>query len=140
MKNPFLTYGYNGPEYFCNRAEETKRLTSLLVNGNHINKNVLPTDVPAGADNARSTRVLVQATVKSYPSKKDHFTPKKGSFSAEKDSFFLLKGTFTIVKGSFFRLKDPFLRRKDCFPTFSRSCTDVSSYCAVCCFYARACV
>ena len=36
MKNPFLTYGYNGPEYFCDRAEETKRLTSLLVNGNHI--------------------------------------------------------------------------------------------------------
>ena len=36
MKNPFLTYGYNGPEYFCDRAEETKRLTSLLVNGNHV--------------------------------------------------------------------------------------------------------
>lgn len=36
MKNPFLTYGYAGPEYFCDRAEETKRLTSLLVNGNHV--------------------------------------------------------------------------------------------------------
>lgn len=36
MKNPFLTYGYNGPEYFCDRVEETKRLTSLLENGNHI--------------------------------------------------------------------------------------------------------
>jgi AAA+ ATPase superfamily predicted ATPase len=36
MKNPFLTYGYNGPEYFCDRTEETKRLTSLLVNGNHV--------------------------------------------------------------------------------------------------------
>ena len=36
MKNPFLTYGYNGPEYFCDRVEETKRLTSLLVNGNHV--------------------------------------------------------------------------------------------------------
>ena len=36
MKNPFLTYGYHGPEYFCDRAEETKRLTSLLVNGNHV--------------------------------------------------------------------------------------------------------
>ena len=35
-KNPFLTYGYNGPEYFCDRVEETKRLTSLLVNGNHV--------------------------------------------------------------------------------------------------------
>lgn len=36
MKNPFLTYGYNGPEYFCDRVIETKRLTSLLVNGNHV--------------------------------------------------------------------------------------------------------
>ena len=35
-KNPFLTYGYNGPEYFCDREEETKRLTSLLMNGNHV--------------------------------------------------------------------------------------------------------
>ena len=35
-KNPFLTYGYNGPEYFCDRVDETKRLTSLLVNGNHV--------------------------------------------------------------------------------------------------------
>ena len=36
IRNPFLTYGYNGPEYFCDRVEETKRLTSLLVNGNHV--------------------------------------------------------------------------------------------------------
>lgn len=36
IKNPFLTYGYNGPEYFCDRVEETRRLTSLLVNGNHV--------------------------------------------------------------------------------------------------------
>ena len=36
MKNPFLTYGYNGSEYFCDRIEETKRLTTLLVNGNHV--------------------------------------------------------------------------------------------------------
>ncbi len=36
MKNPFLTYGYNGPEYFCDRTEESKRLISLLVNGNHV--------------------------------------------------------------------------------------------------------
>ena len=35
-RNPFLTYGYNGPEYFCDREEETQRLTSLLVNGNHV--------------------------------------------------------------------------------------------------------
>lgn len=36
LKNPFLTYGYSGPEYFCDRTEETKRLISLLVNGNHV--------------------------------------------------------------------------------------------------------
>lgn len=36
IKNPFLTYGYNGPDYFCDRTEETRRLTSLLVNGNHV--------------------------------------------------------------------------------------------------------
>ena len=36
MKNPFLTYGYAGPAYFCDRVDETKRLTSLLVNGNHV--------------------------------------------------------------------------------------------------------
>jgi len=35
-RNPFLTYGYIGPEYFCDREEETQRLTSLLVNGNHV--------------------------------------------------------------------------------------------------------
>lgn len=36
MKNPFLTFGYNGPEYFCDRENETRRLTSLLTNGNHV--------------------------------------------------------------------------------------------------------
>lgn len=36
MKNPFLTYGYDGPEFFCDREEETKRLCSLLRNGNHV--------------------------------------------------------------------------------------------------------
>lgn len=36
MRNPFLTYGYNGPDYFCDRIEETKRLTTLLTNGNHV--------------------------------------------------------------------------------------------------------
>ena len=36
MINPFLTFGYNGPAYFCDRTEETKRLTSLLTNGNHV--------------------------------------------------------------------------------------------------------
>lgn len=36
MTNPFLTYGYAGPEYFCDRKEETKRLLMLLENGNHV--------------------------------------------------------------------------------------------------------
>ena len=36
MRNPFLTFGYIGPDYFCDRVEETKRLTSLLTNGNHV--------------------------------------------------------------------------------------------------------
>lgn len=36
MKNPFLTYGYAGPEYFCDREKETQRLTTLLENGNHV--------------------------------------------------------------------------------------------------------
>ena len=36
MKNPFLTFGYKGPEFFCDRVEETKRLTTLLTNGNHV--------------------------------------------------------------------------------------------------------
>ena len=36
MKNPFLTYGYAGAEYFCDRVKETKRLTTLLENGNHV--------------------------------------------------------------------------------------------------------
>ena len=34
--NPFITHGYVSPEYFCDREEETKRLTSLLVNGNNV--------------------------------------------------------------------------------------------------------
>ncbi len=34
--NPFVTNGYAGPEYFCDRVEETKTLTDLLVNGNNM--------------------------------------------------------------------------------------------------------
>lgn len=33
--NPFITYGYESAEYFCDRREETKQLTLLLTNGNH---------------------------------------------------------------------------------------------------------
>ena len=36
IRNPFVLTPYVPEEYFCDRAEETKRLTSLLVNGNHV--------------------------------------------------------------------------------------------------------
>lgn len=36
MKNPFYTSGYPGAEYFCDRIDETQRLTQLLENGNHV--------------------------------------------------------------------------------------------------------
>lgn len=36
IDNPFITYGYESAEYFCDRQEETSTLTSLLVNGNHV--------------------------------------------------------------------------------------------------------
>lgn len=36
IDNPFITYGYESAEYFCDRREETGMLTSLLVNGNHV--------------------------------------------------------------------------------------------------------
>ena len=35
LENPFITYGYESPEYFCDREAETEQLISLLVNGNH---------------------------------------------------------------------------------------------------------
>ena len=36
LANPFITYGYESAEYFCDRQEETKQLTTLLTNGNHV--------------------------------------------------------------------------------------------------------
>lgn len=36
MLNPFYTNEYAGPEYFCDRKQETERLVSLLTNGNNI--------------------------------------------------------------------------------------------------------
>ena len=33
IKNPFVYQGYVGPEYFCDRAEETEELISNLRNG-----------------------------------------------------------------------------------------------------------
>ncbi len=34
--NPFLTIGYQGPNYFCDREEETILLTNLLQGGLHV--------------------------------------------------------------------------------------------------------
>lgn len=36
MKNPFVIYGYVGPEYFCDRENETSLLVKYLTNGNNI--------------------------------------------------------------------------------------------------------
>lgn len=35
-ENPFVTNGYAGPEYFCDRVRETKMLTDFLTNGNNM--------------------------------------------------------------------------------------------------------
>lgn len=31
MNNPFVTNGYAGPEYFCDREKETRQISELLV-------------------------------------------------------------------------------------------------------------
>ena len=36
MENPFVTNGYAGPKYFCDREKETQLLTSFLVNENNV--------------------------------------------------------------------------------------------------------
>lgn len=36
IRNPFITNGYAGPEYFCDRKTETSKLTKLLTNGNNV--------------------------------------------------------------------------------------------------------
>ena len=36
MKNPFVTNGYAGPEYFCDRLEETQYITEMLTNENNM--------------------------------------------------------------------------------------------------------
>jgi len=36
MDNPFVTKGYAGPEYFCDRVKETAQLLELLTNGNNM--------------------------------------------------------------------------------------------------------
>lgn len=35
-QNPFITTGYAGPEYFCDRVEETQQLIKWLTNGNNV--------------------------------------------------------------------------------------------------------
>ena len=34
MDNPFVTKGYAGPDYFCDRVAETQQLVELTTNGN----------------------------------------------------------------------------------------------------------
>lgn len=36
MDNPFVTKGYAGAQYFCDRVEETKQLVELTANGNNM--------------------------------------------------------------------------------------------------------
>lgn len=36
MINPFLTAGYAGPKYFCDRIQETQDITDMLVNENNL--------------------------------------------------------------------------------------------------------
>ncbi|MBQ5983108.1 MAG: ATP-binding protein [Prevotella sp.] len=36
MVNPFVTKGYTGPEFFCDREKETNDLVQLLSNGNNM--------------------------------------------------------------------------------------------------------
>lgn len=35
IENPFITYGYESPEYFCDREAESQQLITQLRNGNH---------------------------------------------------------------------------------------------------------
>lgn len=36
LSNPFVISGYEGPAYFCDREEETRRLTEHLTNGSNV--------------------------------------------------------------------------------------------------------
>ncbi|MBQ7443671.1 MAG: ATP-binding protein [Bacteroidaceae bacterium] len=36
MTNPFITKGYAGPEFFCDREQETQTLVELTTNGNNM--------------------------------------------------------------------------------------------------------
>lgn len=36
LNNPFVISGYNGPEYFCDRAEETRKLCTMICNESNV--------------------------------------------------------------------------------------------------------
>ena len=36
IDNPFVMYGYVGPEYFCDRKDETQTLIESLLNGGNV--------------------------------------------------------------------------------------------------------
>ena len=36
LENPFVYQGYGGPDYFCDRAEETEKVISALRNGRNL--------------------------------------------------------------------------------------------------------
>lgn len=36
VNNPFILYGYESEEYFCDRKKETEQLYSLVRNGNNV--------------------------------------------------------------------------------------------------------
>jgi DNA-binding MarR family transcriptional regulator len=36
IKNPFVIFGYDSPEYFCDREVETKKLTNAATNGRNV--------------------------------------------------------------------------------------------------------
>ena len=36
LQNPFVYQGYKGPDYFCDRLEETENLISSLRNGRNV--------------------------------------------------------------------------------------------------------
>ena len=36
IHNPFMVYGYAGPEYFCDRETETRKLSDALYNGRNV--------------------------------------------------------------------------------------------------------
>lgn len=36
LRNPFITNGYAGPEYFCDRVEETRHIIEMLTNENNL--------------------------------------------------------------------------------------------------------